>query len=165
MFTRIPHLYDKIMLEMIFMKKIIFILTIVLLMPVYNVNAFNKYKIKNTYTPNSTILYKDEKHFKVLTGKEKEDSYFNKKEFKEYVTPTLDENYKGVTYEIYPDPCKGLYIQYGSDGEVNRIYTKKNQTVYSNLTIQGIDTRINDLIVYSDIYAIQGIETVLVMSN
>ena len=83
---------------------------------------------------NTLIKFIDENNYVILDGEEKENNQFNKTDFNEVVAEDVSVNDTDAKIESYPSPCKDMFVQYGSDGYVNRIYTSKDIQVYANVT-------------------------------
>lgn len=103
-------------------KKYICMITLILNLLLSSVCAIST--VPEKQEPNSLIKFVSEDEYIVLTGKEAKENEYNENDFYEIKGIYTKEN--GVGIEKYPLPNQGMLVQYDSDGQVNRIYTSKN---------------------------------------
>ena len=124
-------------------KNLIAVLSFLSLLSMSNVNIFAKESIPNSMSPNTLIKYTDEKNYTILNETEKKNNEFNKDTFKEVGSSNLSIDDSKVIVANYPDPCKGMYVKYGSDGLVSKIYILKDskENVTNNVSYQDKNSK------------------------
>ncbi len=130
------------------MKRLILgiVMVSIFMVGIKNVLALNT--IPHTMTPNTIIKYLNESEYVVLKGEEKENSLYNEELFEEVqVLPKKMVTTESIYYlEEYPTPRKDLYVYYGDDGQVTRIYSVKGSPIYSITSLCYQDSDIQPLI-------------------
>lgn len=103
---------------------------------VSNVSAISK--IPDTMPANTLIKYISSEEYIILKGEEKDNQSFNEDDFVEVQNDYhFNENlsFDKTIVETYPLPEKDMLVQYGSDGQVNKIYSPKNIEIKYNINL------------------------------
>lgn len=101
-----------------------------------NNDIYAKSKITNEMSEDTLIKYLNSDEYVIIDGEDKIKYQYNDEQFAELKTQEIVVPNTKVAVEEYPDPCEGLYVQYGSDGLVNKIYTDKGKEVEAKYTLQ-----------------------------
>lgn len=119
-----------------FMKKsiIITITWMMCCMTFVNVRAKGLQEIPNAFEKNAVIYYTDSSNFKVLSKEEKENLDVTKLNDVKYPN-TID--YSKPVEQDFPLPVAGMYVFYGSDGQVNNIYTTYKDAYFRVKTLKN----------------------------
>lgn len=121
------------------MKKVIlsmFTITCGFMLFISNLSAISK--IPDTMPSHTLIKYISSDEYIVLNGKEKDMQSYNEND---YVEVQNDYNFNEclssnkTIVETYPLPKKDMFVQYGSDGQVNKIYSPKNVEIKYNINL------------------------------
>ncbi|MDD6350599.1 hypothetical protein [Intestinibaculum porci] len=94
-------------------------------------NTKKRATIPNIMKPSSVIYYTDDSHYRVLSKQEVEKIDFSKLKEPSY-PKDMDDSKMGVIQD-FPYPVKGVYVTYGTDGQVNNIYSKY-KTIYYRIS-------------------------------
>ena len=128
------------------MKKILFlsILTFLICIPI-KVNATTKLEIPEPMPANTLIRYVSDTKYEIINDNLKKQQFeYNENDYNEIIPTSINPSTDQSVIETYPAPCKDMFVQYGTDGLVNKIYVPKNISINSNVTVVESTYAINN---------------------
>lgn len=87
--------------------------------------------------PSGTLIkYISDTEYEVISDDSlKKSLEYNEDDYNEVISPHVNLESDEMVIETYPKPCRNMFVQYGSDGQVNQIYTTKDIQVESQIRI------------------------------
>lgn len=120
-----------------FKMSFLIVLCLMIIMPIMPVSAYEGEEIPIEMPADTLIRYTSDTEYEIITDKEEKEALdFNKHDFNEVNCEVVNLPSEGYIVENYPNPKMGVLVQYGSDGQVNRIYSQKEMKLESRIKVE-----------------------------